>query len=67
MKESSHINTALSLFAEAFEHFSLINHLKGMYLAKKHEANLLKLLANNDENGVDSEMHERSNEAALLA
>ena len=53
----------MSLYTEAFDHFSQINHLKGMYLSKKHEANLLKNLANNGEDFVQ----ERSNEAAQLA
>ena len=56
----------MSLYTEAFDHFSQINHLKGMYLSKKHEANLLKNLANNGENGEDF-VQERSNEAAQLA
>ena len=61
-----YISKAMSLYTEAFDHFSQINHLKGMYLSKKHEANLLKNLAKNGENG-EHFVQERSNEAAQLA
>ena len=61
-----YISKAMSLYTEAFDHFSQINHLKGMYLSKKHQENLLKNLANNGQTG-EHFVKERSDEAAQLA
>lgn len=56
---------ALKHFKEAYRNFDEMVHLKGMYLAKEHEANLCESLSESMKE-YDTEMEARARKMAKL-